>query len=107
MLDVTIRLNPYGVVEQGRSLARIRIANVTYDCPNLDRDCYVWRIQEPKSQFGEAIDDWGLITGYDRWQPVTNLLIRVMDDYWNETGQKAFTYLSPYFIQKIKDIWND
>jgi hypothetical protein len=82
MINVKINLNPFGSGHL-KPLADIYIINVTDEVKNTPEDSYVYVIKEPKSAFSEGILCGGLITGYERLNPVVNLLAEVLKSYSN------------------------
>lgn len=80
MLEVEIKLNPFGSGEHIQTLTTIYIANTgqSYGHGYMD---YVYMIYEPKSRFSPEVLLHGMITNYNPMQPASKLLQAVMQDY--------------------------
>jgi hypothetical protein len=79
MLRVKVELEPFGMTIGGKQLAEIRIWNSTGKGLTTKHN-YEYEVYEPTPLDGEPIMKRGSITGYDRKQPVLNLVNTVLQD---------------------------
>jgi hypothetical protein len=77
MLRVKVELEPYGMTIGGKQLAEIRIWNATGKGLTAKHN-YEYEVYEPSPLNGEPIMKRGSLKGYDRQQPVINLVKEVL-----------------------------
>jgi hypothetical protein len=79
MIRVKIDLEPFGMTINGKQLAEIRIWNSTGKGLTTKHN-YEYEMIEPNPIAGDPILARGKITGYDRHQPVLNLVSEVLQE---------------------------
>lgn len=98
MLEVEIKLNPFGEGDHVHTLTTIYIANTGQSFNHGYMD-YVYMIYEPESRFSPEVLIHGLIMDYDPMQPACKLLQAVMQDY----GESACGLSGKYADMWIKE----
>jgi len=83
MLRVKVELEPFGMTINGKQLAEIRIWNSTARGLTSKHN-YEYELMEPNPLVGPPIIKRGSISGYNRDQPVMNLIKTVLNDYDSE-----------------------
>lgn len=81
MIEVSIKLNPFGLDSGVQTLATIFIANMGLSPRSGHTYGYV--ISEPNPMTASPILEIGAIHNYDRDAPVTDLLGAIINDYEN------------------------
>ena len=79
MIRVKVDLEPFGMTINGKQLAELRIWNSTGRGYTAKHN-YEYELMEPNPLVGPAIIRRGSIKGYDREQPVFNLVSKVLQD---------------------------
>ena len=79
MIRVKVDLEPFGMTINGKQLAELRIWNSTGRGYTAKHN-YEYELMEPNPLAGPAIIRRGSIKGYDREQPVFNLVSKVLQD---------------------------
>jgi len=79
MIRVKIELEPFGMTINGKQLAEIRIWNSTGRGYTAKHN-YEYEMMEPNPLAGPSIIRRGSIKGYNRDQPVLNLIQTVLED---------------------------
>jgi hypothetical protein len=79
MIRVKVDLEPFGMTIGGKQLAEIRIWNSTGKGLAAKHN-YEYEIYEPTPLEGQPIMKRGSIKGYNRKQPVLNLVNEVLKD---------------------------
>ena len=79
MLRVKVDLEPFGMTINGKQLAEVRIWNST-GRGLTSKHNYEYELMEPSPLVGPAIIRRGSLTGYDREQPVLNLVSKVLQE---------------------------
>lgn len=79
MIRVKIELEPFGMTINGKQLAEIRIWNSTGRGYTAKHN-YEYEMMEPNPLVGPSIIRRGSIKGYNRDQPVLNLIQTVLED---------------------------
>lgn len=79
MLRVKVDLEPFGMTINGKQLAEVRIWNSTGKGLTSKHN-YEYELIEPNPLVGPAIIRRGSITGYNRDQPVVNLVSKVLQE---------------------------
>jgi len=79
MLRIKVELEPYGMTIGGKQLAEIRIWNSTGKGLTSKHD-YEYEMMEPTPLVGPPIMRRGSIRGYNRQQPVLNLVSKVLQE---------------------------
>jgi hypothetical protein len=72
-----VKVEPFGMTIGGKQLAEIRIWNATGKGLTTKHN-YEYEIYEPSPLNGEPVMKRGSIKGYDRQQPVINLVKEVL-----------------------------
>ena len=79
MIRVKVDLEPFGMTINGKQLAEIRIWNATGKGLTSKHN-YEYELMEPNPLVGNPIMARGSITGYNRKQPVLNLVMEALQD---------------------------
>lgn len=79
MIRVKVDLEPFGMTINGKQLAEVRIWNST-GRGLTSKHNYEYELMEPSPLVGPAIIRRGSLTGYDREQPVLNLVSKVLQE---------------------------
>lgn len=79
MLRVKVELEPFGMTINGKQLAEVRIWNSTGKGLTSKHN-YEYELIEPNPLVGPAIIRRGSIVGYNREQPVVNLVSKVLQE---------------------------
>jgi hypothetical protein len=79
MIRVKVELEPYGMTIGGKQLAEIRIWNSTGK-GFTSKHNYEYEMLEPNPLAGDPVMCRGSIKGYDRHQPVLNLVTEVLKE---------------------------
>jgi hypothetical protein len=79
MIRVKVDLEPFGMTINGKQLAEIRIWNSTGKGLTTKHN-YEYELMEPNPLVGDPIMARGSITGYNRKQPVLNLVMEALQD---------------------------
>ena len=79
MIRVKVDLEPFGMTINGKQLAELRIWNATGKGLTSKHN-YEYELMEPNPLVGDPIMARGSITGYDRQQPVLNLVMEALQD---------------------------
>lgn len=79
MIRVKVDLEPYGMTINGKQLAEVRIWNSTGKGLTAKHN-YEYELMEPNPLVGSPIIRRGSIKGYDRQQPVLNLVMEVLQE---------------------------
>ena len=79
MIRVKVDLEPFGMTINGKQLAEIRIWNATGKGLTSKHN-YEYELMEPNPLVGNPIMARGSITGYNRQQPVLNLVMEALQD---------------------------
>jgi len=85
MLRVKVDLEPFGMTINGKQLAEVRIWNSTGKGLTSKHN-YEYELMEPNPLVGPAIIRRGSIRGYDREQPVLNLVMEVLQKALDKTS---------------------
>ncbi len=100
MLEVEIKLNPFGSGEHIHTLTTIYIANTgqSYGHGYMD---YVYMIYEPESRFSSEVLLHGMIQDYDPMQPASKLLQAVMQDYGKGACELSQKYAERWIEERL------
>jgi len=79
MIRVKVDLEPFGMTINGKQLAEVRIWNST-GRGYTSKHNYEYELIEPNPLVGDPVMCRGSLTGYDREQPVLNLVSKVLQD---------------------------
>jgi len=79
MIRVKVDLEPFGMTINGKQLAEIRIWNSTGE-GYTSKHNYEYEMIEPNPIAGDPVMCRGSIKGYNRHQPVFNLISEVLQD---------------------------
>ena len=79
MIRVKVELEPFGMTINGKQLAELRIWNATGKGLTTKLN-YEYELIEPNPIAGDPIMARGSINGYDRQQPVLNLVSKVLQE---------------------------
>ena len=79
MIRVKVDLEPFGMTINGKQLAELRIWNATGKGLTSKHN-YEYELMEPNPLVGDPIMARGSIIGYDRKQPVLNLVMEALQD---------------------------
>ena len=79
MIRVKVDLEPFGMTINGKQLAELRIWNATGKGLTSKHN-YEYELMEPNPLVGDPIMARGSIIGYDRQQPVLNLVMEALQD---------------------------
>jgi hypothetical protein len=79
MIRVKVDLEPFGMTINGKQLAEVRIWNATGKGLAAKHN-YEYELIEPTPLSGPPVIRRGSIMGYDRNQPVFNLVSKVLQD---------------------------
>ena len=99
MLEVEIKINPFGLDENIRTLTTIYIGNIGGSCGYFN---YVYMIYEPESRFSPEVLLHGLIEGYDQMQPASKLLQAVMQDYGKSKCKLSQRYADVWIEERLQ-----
>lgn len=100
MLEVQVKLNPFGSGEHIRTLTTIYIANVGQNFYNGNSD-YAYMIYEPESRFSSEVLLHGIIMDYDPMQPASKLLQAVMQDYGRSKCELSQRYAERWMEERL------
>jgi hypothetical protein len=85
MIRVKVELEPFGMTIGGKQLAEIRIWNSTARGLTSKHN-YEYEMLEPNPLDGDPVMCRGSIKGYDRQQPVLNLVSKVLQEALDKTS---------------------
>lgn len=100
MLEIDIKLNPFGLGSNIRTIGNIFIANVTRKTTRNTRQDYVYVIHNQASRYNDEEIIHGVIYGHDQNQSTTKLLKAIMDDY----GASACRLSEGYAHGRINEV---
>lgn len=100
MLEIDIKLNPYGSDTNVRMIGNIFIANIKGSSYNFLQD-YIYMIYNPASRFSNEEIIHGVISDHDANQSVSNLLRAVMLDYGESACDLSEEYANHWYEERL------
>ena len=100
MIEIDIKLNPFGRGDDVTLIGNVFIANVKGSGYSSLQD-YVYMIYNPASRFCDEEIIHGLISNYNPNQSVSNLLRAVMLDYGESACELSESYVDHWCKEKL------
>ena len=91
MLEIDIRLNPFGSNKNITVIGNIYIANITKLARSVHQD-YVYVIYNQESRYNREEIIHGVIHKHDPYQSSTMLLKKILEDYGQSACNLSETY---------------